>query len=435
MIATISIVIEVLYLSLIRPAGEYYIPDGLILFFVFLTSTAVLFDLEKAPEYKETKDILAMAFFLRIAVMLIDVYMKNTIHVFGSGTDTEGFYRRIVQMTINDNYMPQGNFSITIGYLFRFIGISRLYAQFLLVMCSLVELVFFVKTINIICDSVEKKRSALLLISLLPVHICMSAILLREAIIYMFVSIGLYYFIKWYETGNDIRFIACILFLIGAMAYHSGILGVIIGITISRTIFDAENRKIKLTTGSVIIGILVIFVIVFLYNNYGELLFAKFMRLETIADISDGTARGDSSYAIYVGDSSTPLRMLIYTVPRMMYFMFSPFPWQWRGVKDIIAFVFNSLIYLVIVGKAIGYLIDNTSRSDDSIRKRQIIILLLIICSTATFVFAWGTINSGTALRHRDKMAVIYCLIAAVLIDDNERADSVGIVNGRYIKA
>lgn len=434
MFATISIVIEVLFLSLIRPTGEYYIPDGLIWFFIFFTSVAVLLDLEKAPDYKETKDILAIALFMRILVLFIDVYMKNTIHVFGSGTDTEGFYRRIVQMAIDDNYIPKGNFPITVGFLFRFIGISRLYAQFLIVMCSFVELVFFVKTINIICDSAERKRVVLLLLSFLPVHLCMSAILLRESIIYMLVSISMYFFIKWYATCNEASFIACIVFLIGAMAYHSGMLGVLIGVTISRILFDTRNRKIKLTVGSVAIGILVIFVIVYLYNNYGELLFAKFMNIESITDISDGISRGDSSYVKYVGDSATPLRMLMFTVPRMIYFMFSPFPWQWRGGKDIIAFAFNSLIYLVIVGKGIGFLINNTKQSDDSIRKRQIIVILLIICSTATFVFAWGTTNSGTALRHRDKMAVIYCLIVAILLD-KKTSNAHSKKAGRYIKA
>lgn len=434
MFAAISILIEVLFLTIIRPTGEYYIPDNLILLCILFTSIAVILDLEEMPEYKDTKDIIMLAFFLRLMVMFIDVYMKNTISVFGSGIDTEGFYRRMVRMAIDNNYIPQGNFPITFGYLFRLIGISRLYAQFLLVICSLVELVFFAKTVGIICVSVEKQRAAMLMISLLPVQLCLSVVLLRESIIYMFVSIGIYYFVKWYDIGDEISFVASIVFLMGAMIYHSGIIGVIIGVTVSRILFDTNSRKIKLTALGVAIGLTVILSVAYLYNNYGELLFAKFVGIDSIADISDGTSRGGSSYAKYVGDSSTVLRMVIYTGPRMIYFMFSPFPWQWRGLTDIIAFFFNSLIYLVIVVRGIGYIINTTDQSDTSIRRRQIIGLLLIICSTATFIFAWGTINSGTALRHRDKMSVIYCLIAAVLLDDNEEARTIGKEYGRYIK-
>ena len=86
---------------------------------------------------------------------------------------------------------------------------------------------------------------------------------------------------------------------------------------------------------------------------YADVLFEKFGRVDSIGDVANTLDYGGSSYAQYVGDSSSIQNMLIYTIPRIGYFLFSPFPWQWRGISDIIAFVFSSMFYMYAVYAAI----------------------------------------------------------------------------------
>ena len=147
---------------------------------------------------------------------------------------------------------------------------------------------------------------------------------------------------------------------------------------------------------------------VYLYTNHKDVLFAKMVKIETIDDIASGVVKGGSSYAAYVGNSSTPLNMLLYTLPRIVFFLFSPFPWHWRGLSDIIAFCFNSVFYMGAVYSAWKYL-----RSKER-ENRNLLIALLIVALVTVFVFAWGTSNTGTAVRHRDKMVILYGMIWAL---------------------
>ena len=130
--------------------------------------------------------------------------------------------------------------------------------------------------------------------------------------------------------------------------------------------------------------------------------------IDEISDIATGNGLGGSSYARYVGNSSNPLNMIIYTPLRIVFFLFSPFPWQWRGLSDIIAFVFSSLFFLYTAWCNIRFL-----RSGEK-KNRTLVIALTIVAVCTAFVFAWGVSNTGTACRHRDKMAIIWGFVLAL---------------------
>lgn len=127
--------------------------------------------------------------------------------------------------------------------------------------------------------------------------------------------------------------------------------------------------------------------------------------INSIGDIGSTNSEGGSSYAAYVGDSSSIINMVIFTIPRIVYFLFSPFPWQWRGLGDIIAFVFSSLFYLLVLKNAIVCM-----KKDKSSNKNYAIVIFIVALCTA-FVFSWGVTNTGTATRHRDKMIVVYAVL------------------------
>jgi len=90
-----------------------------------------------------------------------------------------------------------------------------------------------------------------------------------------------------------------------------------------------------------------------------------------------------------------------------MYFMFSPFPWQWRGIGDIITFLLSSCVYLYIIINSIRY-IRRTAKDEEN---RSIVVALLIVALLIAVVFSWGVTNTGTATRHRDKFIAIYAVL------------------------
>lgn len=153
----------------------------------------------------------------------------------------------------------------------------------------------------------------------------------------------------------------------------------------------------------------VLLIFAYLFINYADVFFGKMMNVSSIADVGSTYAGGGSSYAAYVGDSTSISNMVIFTIPRIVYFLFSPFPWQWRGPGDIIAFLFSGLFYLFSYKSAISYL-----RNNKDGKNQYLVVGLIIISLASIFVFGWGCTNTGTACRHRDKLIVIFSVLWAV---------------------
>ena len=102
----------------------------------------------------------------------------------------------------------------------------------------------------------------------------------------------------------------------------------------------------------------------------------------------------------------------------MFFFMFSPLPWQWRGIPDIIAFVFSSLFYMYIIFSTLQKLYQICKSQTKSNNIHLIVLIALsIIAIFSSFVFGWGCNNTGTATRHRDKMMCIYAVMLGININ------------------
>ena len=127
--------------------------------------------------------------------------------------------------------------------------------------------------------------------------------------------------------------------------------------------------------------------------------------MDSLDDIANTHDSGGSSYAAYVGNSSSPLSVLIYTIPRMVYFLFSPFPWQWRGLNDAITFFFSSMFYLSVSWRTVKAL-----RSSD-LEHKSVLIAMTIVALCAVFTFGWGVSNTGTAMRHREKLVSVFAMM------------------------
>ena len=248
----------------------------------------------------------------------------------------------------------------------------------------------------------------MLIISLLPNFAILSVIFLREAPVAMFITISLYCFLRWFSGLSLVNLICAILFDLAAMSFHGGSIGVLIGYVAVVFLYDRVDARVRISVKSVFFATIILFIISYLYFNYADVFFGKFSGVESIEDVANTLERGGSSYAQYVGDSSSIQNMLIYTIPRIVYFLFSPFPWQWRGLSDVIAFLFSSLFYMYVAVAVIK------NMRVYSVHNRNQVLAVLIIAFCIVFIFAWGVTNTGTAARHRDKLVMIFWNIVSV---------------------
>jgi hypothetical protein len=412
--SVIAFIAESLILALFKESIKY---DELVLILIFINSIVLLLLLGKSERLKGAKVPLISAYILRLIFLFLDIYGRDIYKLPMSGGDTESFFKAAVFFADGGHPVYGGAFPKIMGTFMKFCGHSRLWATYVLVMCSIAALVLFFMIMTDINVPLKKRSAIIMLIGILPNYAMMSSIFLRESVITLLLTVSLRFFVKWFlddKKNMSFSLLLAIVFALLSSLFHGACGTIVLGYIIVVFLYNKQKKAFSITVQNSLLSFLLLFVFVFVFIRYGDALFTKLTRAESLSDIASGVGRGDSSYARYVGDSSTPLRMLIYTVPRIVYFMFSPFPWQWRGLSDIFAFIFSSLFYMIIVGRVFLFLKSKRPQN------RVLLIALCLIAICIVFVFSWGLANTGTAIRHRDKFIFLFGLILSLTYAPSE---------------
>ena len=383
--------------------------------FVVIFSVAFMVDLGRSKKIKELSVPLYLGYSMRLFFLFWDLYGRSIFTLPNSGADSEAFYNNVVCYTQMGYFGRKSNFATLMGTVGSVIGASRLYLQFIIMLFSIVALLLFALMLEKIDISSKIRYYVCLIVCLLPNLAILSSLFLRESLCSMFIIISIYTFYDWLSGKSGLCLVFSLAAALSASAFHSGCIAVVAGYVGVIMLYDRLNQLFRFKIGHLISVALIMIIMAFLFTNYSDSLFYKFSSIEDISDIATGKSRGGSSYAQYVGNSSNPLNMIIYTPLRIVFFLFSPFPWQWRGLGDIIAFVFSSLFFLYTAYCDIRFL-----RSGEK-KNRTLVIALTIVAVCTAFVFAWGVSNSGTACRHRDKMTIIWGLILALTYMPNRK--------------
>lgn len=409
MISILILIIEIITMSTIADKStlDLFAP---ILIFIF--SIGYLVDASKNKNGFARKALMA-GYILRIALIFLDLYGGSIISLPNSGADSEWFYQMGLRYSIR-SFSTSEYFIALTGYLIRIVGDSRLFIQFLVMLFSVVSLHMVVGCVAMMDIEDEIKGHAVLVMALLPNYAILSSIFLRESIVSMFISISLYFFIGWFMNRNNYGFYLSFLFVALAALFHSGSIGVGIGFLIVRILYDREKDEMRVAAHNIISTILVVVLASYILTRSGDVILRKLSDVSSIQDIANVRGSSGASYARYVGNSNNVGNFILYSPLRLVFFLFSPFPWQIRGISDIIAILFNSLFYLYTTVKAIQCL-RRKYRDRISDKNRHMIVSLLIICGITAFIFAWGVSNTGTAIRHRDKMVAANILLLALV--------------------
>lgn len=408
MIAIFTLVLEFMVLNIFNIATNQQESNILAFIMILVFSVSFVTTVLGSKKLSRFSTPIIVGYIWRLFLLFFDLYGKSIYSLPNSGYDSEMYYRTAVSFISTGNPGQGEMFSTVMGTIFSFIGTNRVYGQFLVMLTSIVSLCILVQILYLF-NSVDEnvKYRTVGIVALLPNYAILSSIYLRESIITMFIAISLYFFVRWFTGGKEVWFLGAFILAFCAALFHSGSAAVAIGYIAARLLYDQKEQEVRMRLVNIVPVIFFVAIVAFLYINYADDLFGKMNNINSIADIGSTNTEGGSSYAAYVGNSSSVANMVIYTIPRIVYFLFSPFPWQWRGLGDIIAFVFSSLFYLSAIKNAISNI-----RFNGKNRNQVIVVLVVALCTA--FVFAWGVTNTGTATRHRDKMIMIYALLYAL---------------------
>jgi len=238
-----------------------------------------------------------------------------------------------------------------------------------------------------------------------------------------FLALSIYYFVGWFVNGSTSKMMLTALAALAASYMHAGSIFILTGFFLAFTSYRPLTREIKLSGATIVAGIFILLVaIIFLANM--DSLGGKFSSMgeDGVEDAlvqGYGANRADSAYLTWL-KVDDPVIGFLFSPLRMFYFLFSPIPLDWRGVMDVIAFSMDSSVYAYLCWKIFKYRKNENGRMNVVLRKYLTIGILAM-----TFVFAFGTKNAGTAMRHRAKFTTLFVVAYAASVTQNKKTKEI----------
>jgi len=247
-----------------------------------------------------------------------------------------------------------------------------------------------------------------------PTLVLYSAIPLREAYIWFFLTLGLLGAVRWSLAGGFAPFFLAMIGFVGATLFHGGMIiglltfGVIVlWRSFKLSLFGLMRSKVRLASMTfVLLALLTIggfFVDIIKVSYLGD--FSRVSDLEnTVTRIGSYTRSSDlAAYPEWTVPRSPD--ELLYKGPiRMGYFLFAPFPWDVQKTSHLIGLL-DSLLY--------SFLVFYMWRNRKTIWAHPAGRLLVLILMSYIFVFGLAVGNFGTGIRHRAKFAVLFIALVA----------------------
>lgn len=283
------------------------------------------------------------------------------------------------------------------------------------ILCSLYAEIFFFRTL---CLLELREQSVILFTSLymlIPWKALMSVYMQREAIPTFFIVLAVYYFVNWIKFTNKRQFIYSLLSIVCALPFHAGLIPILVVYCGVYILYDRKLKSLSLSRKVLFRFLIIGFVVGILFVMAGNILVEKLLIVDLSSDaIVEWSIRWteevDTGSIYLTWLQYRDLTDLIWQSPiRMVYFLFSPMPWDWRGLQDVIAFAIESMTQL----SCIVYVIKNFK----FVRKEKKLLLKILLVSffSTALLFGVGTFESGTAMRHREKFVAIILIVTAVI--------------------
>lgn len=410
MLSVAVFIINLLMLTILKAVGYAENPYAIIVA-IAVQSIAIIVNIFTAKEeMHQIRFQLLSGYLARIIVLVVDIYGKAYITIPQSGYDSKMYYRNaLAVMNYSINWEDANFYSQIMGHVFRYIGGNQLFAQYINLLSSVVVIYLVARVLIDLKINKKILYWSMWIICLFPTYTMLSVIFLREVFVSFFVAISIFCFIRYLTHTNAITLILSFVAILPGAAAHAGVLALPVGYIIVLILYNNKEHAFTLNIIGVLSSIVLALVFLYVVVQNGDTFTGKFQNVESIEDVANTSNLGGSSYAQYVGNSTSPLNMVIFTLPRIIFFLFSPLPFQWRGPIDAVSFICGSALYLTSV-----YFSIITIKNSDNKLYKSLVISLLIIAFCGVFVFGWGVSNTGTALRHRDKLFSIFAILLGI---------------------
>src|SRR5699024_7441519 len=382
--------------------------DTLKISIFILISVLLLFFIVKNTS-KSFISVIFIAFFVRIIVVFIMSFFGFIPYQYDNNWELVGatllsdWHSGNIHFNINNNKVSfYSGLTTVVYYLF---GENPIYMQLLNVFFSTLAIIYLFKMSRYLFNYKVAFYSSVIM-SIWPTYIFFTSMHMREALAIFFLLAFAYYFMKW------LRYFKFKYIILAAFSFLFDMLirpqnGMLIIISIFPFIvfyawkYSSKYMKINLVVFSFFAGLGILFIL----QLTGYLRF-DFNYIVTEMSYRTG---GGSSYLEWMTYNSL-LDLIIYSPIRLVYFVYTPFPWQITSMEQ--AFAFLESVLLIIMSyhilRGLKVLWETTER------KRELF-FIIVFCLLGLIANGLVDSNVGTSIRHKlQYIFVFFILVSAV---------------------
>lgn len=391
------------HLLLLSIIGYFFTENGvtddmanLVSLFVTIAGTICVFTLLGISERdKLASFILFCGYLIRVYFCSASKLGLPVLEVSSAPSDTENFWQASFSLYYGipiDIILTK--YPYILRWFYKLFGCNRYVAEYVNVLFWALSSVILVKLSKHVKLSGVRKYILYGLWAILPANMIFSVELLRESIMVFFDMWSFYIFLKWMESGKKNLFVLACILVVPAAYLHTASIALWAAYIAIAAFWDYRKRKfyfMKKTVEVLVVGVLVAGLILFspLRSVFGAYIGTD---ISIYAITHRAYMVGGSDYLQWM-DCQGWVQFIFFTILRMLYFLFSPMPWEARGLIDLFSFVFDGLLVLCLM-------VYMKKRMKD--RDKRAYIFASFFCILAlSGIFAWGVRNAGTAIRHR----------------------------------
>lgn len=239
-----------------------------------------------------------------------------------------------------------------------------------------------------------------------PNEAVLSVTYLREMPIQALVAFSLYQFVVFIKRKSARALLAAILSAAAATMMHSGLLGILLVYLFVAATLSSKRGLSALNP--VRVGAFVLVVGLLMTSPIASSLTTKFGDVGSAEDVVVETQSVLGNTAYISRTPANSIDLLLQTPWRVLLFVLSPLPWQVYSVGTAIAWLLDGVLRLWVMYRLIRYFRHAATDLPWKRATRSSLVMMLLV---TYIIFAWGTSNYGTAMRHRAKVFPVEIIV------------------------
>ena len=361
-----------------------------------------------------------IGFFLRFLVAIWNGFFGPSIGADGDALLFHAIALEVSQLGLFDaKYNIGWMYSIFLGSIYSLTLDSIFIGSILSCLAWLGSAIALNKSIQLLGIQKKYRDRALLFYAIIPSSILFTSVTLREVYQLLFVNLLIYSSLMILIKQNKNFWILLFISTLGMGLLHFGlVLYGILGAVL--TFYFTSIKGGKVLSIELIIFYLPLLVLV----SYGGMtLFVEIVPF----DFSDGLAAAVQSYQaghnearamyVYQPEIDGLLDLLLFMPISFLQYLMEPLPWRIATPLDLALFIENCLRLILIF-----YAISNLAKVYSFLQTR--LFFLIVMFLSLEMLWAIGTVNWGSAVRHHIPALGILVIIGICFLDRNFHAET-----------